>query len=304
MDRVDCSAVYIDDRVRSEGWVSRRSSSASAVASDSSILSDAAPSLRSDVQLLLLVCKRSTLTCLPPTYHLYHLFARVRAHTHTNTHSLANEITQKTVFLCRSGASFANKLAELGGLGENNSSPLFAFFDIELGRGEESVIARRRINRASWPDFLPPPSPTSMRRGFTFSSQSEDFYGLQLLSGVSSDIQLQETPSLIIPIAVLRAASPSGPSTPDPDHVAELQHRNHLLPDPEMVSRCLDAGAVEVLTTPLEKARVQGLFVLACRTLKTAQRQQARFLGRKKSRKHSWVGVHNEQPYAYLREAM
>lgn len=207
---------------------------------------------------------------------------------------------KKIVFLCRTGASFANKLAELGGLGENNSSPLFAFFDIELG-SEESVIARRKTNRASWPDFLPP-SPTSMRRGFTFSSQSEDFYGLQLLSGVSSDIQLQETPSLIIPIAVLRAASPSAPTTPD--HAAELQHRNHLLPDPEMVSRCLDAGAVEVLTTPLEKARVQGLFVLAYRTLKTAQRQQARFLGRKKSRKHSWVGVHNEQPYAYLREAM
>lgn len=59
MDRVDCSAVYIDDRVKSEGWVSRRSSSASAVAYESSILSDVSQSLRSDVQLLLLVCKKS-----------------------------------------------------------------------------------------------------------------------------------------------------------------------------------------------------------------------------------------------------
>lgn len=59
MERVDCSAVYIDDRVNSEGWVSRRSSSASAVAFDSPILSDVPQSLRSDVQLLLLVCKKS-----------------------------------------------------------------------------------------------------------------------------------------------------------------------------------------------------------------------------------------------------
>lgn len=175
---------------------------------------------------------------------------------------------------------------------------MFAFFDIELG-SKESVVARRKVNRASWPDFLPP-SPKSMRRGFTFSSQSEDSYGLQLLSGVSSDIQLQETSGLIMPIAVLRSTS----SGPHPDNAAELQHHNHLLPDPQLVSKCLDAGAWDVLTTPLEKARVQGLAVLACRTLKTAQRQQSRFLGRRKSRKHSWVGVHNEKPYAYLREAM
>lgn len=62
MDRVECSAVYIDDRVNSEGWVSRRFSSASAIASDASpILSDVPQSLRSDVQLLLLVCKKSRL---------------------------------------------------------------------------------------------------------------------------------------------------------------------------------------------------------------------------------------------------
>lgn len=200
------------------------------------------------------------------------------------------------VYLCRSGTSFANKLAEIGEFGENNH-PVFAFFDVELGR-EDSIIARRKANRASWPD-LGPPSPTSLRRGFTFSSQSEESYGLQLLSGLSSDIQLQESPSLIIPIAILRTSCAE-----HPDHAVELQQQNHLLPDPQRISKCLDAGAIDVLTTPLEKARVQGLVVQAYRTQKTAQRQQSRFLARRKSRKHSWVGVHDEQPYAYLREAM
>ena len=202
------------------------------------------------------------------------------------------------VFLCRSGTSFANKLAELGEFGGNLSNPVFAFFDIELG-SEESALARRKANRLSWPDYLPP-SPTSLRRGFSFESQPEESYGLQLLSGVSSNIQLQESPSLIIPIAILRSTSSPEP----PDYALELQHHNHLFPDPQQISKCLDAGAVDVLTTPLEKARVQGLLVQAYRTQKTAQRQQSRFLGRRKSRKHSWVGVHDEQPYAYLREAM
>lgn len=202
------------------------------------------------------------------------------------------------VYLCRSGTSFANKLAEIGEFGENpHTSPVFAFFDVALG-SDDSIIARRKANRASWPD-LGPPSPTSLRRGFTFSSQSEDSYGLQLLSGLSSDIQLQETPSLIVPIAILRTSCAD-----HSDNAAELQQRNLLLPDPEQISKCLDAGAVDVLTTPLEKARVQGLVVQAYRTQKAAQRQQSRFLGRTKSRKHSWVGVHDEQPYAYLREAM
>lgn len=213
---------------------------------------------------------------------------------------LSKRNTDRIVFLCRSGTSFANTLAELGEFG-HNTSPVFAFFDIELDR-DDSIVARRKANRASWPDFLIPSS--SMRRGFAFTSQSEESYGLQLLSGVASDIQLQESPSLVIPIAVLRSTSSSFPSSEHPESARELQHQNHLLPDPEQISKCLDAGAADVLTTPLEKARVQGLMVQAYRTQKIALRHQARFLGRRKSRKHSWVGVHDEQPYAYLREAM
>ena len=54
MDRVECCAVYIDDRVQVERWVYRDSP-------DSLVGDDEPESLGSDVALLLEVCNRSTL---------------------------------------------------------------------------------------------------------------------------------------------------------------------------------------------------------------------------------------------------
>lgn len=170
--------------------------------------------------------------------------------------------------------------------------------------GEETNLARRKASRASWTDTAPP-SPGSIHRTFTFSTQSDEARGLSLLSGVSNDIQAQEGPNLIIPIAILRLPTPdvssdnaaSGPTS-------QPQFQGPLTVEHKQIARCLDAGAVDVLTTPLERSRIQGLVVHAYRTRKTAQREMTRFLARRKQRKLSWVGVHDEQPYSYLREAM
>lgn len=210
-------------------------------------------------------------------------------------------ISLPTVYLCHAGTSFATKLAELNERSDSDCTPVFAFLDIELN-GEESVLARRKASRTSSSDFSPP-SPASQRHAFTFSSQSEESYGLQLMSGVSADIQVQEAPNIIIPVAILRSAGSGIPCTSgQPSDVAASDCR--LSSEAQQISRCLDAGAVDVLTMPLEKSRIQGLLVHAYRTRKTAQKEMSRFLAKRKLRKHSWVGVHDEQPYAYLREAM
>jgi 3',5'-cyclic-nucleotide phosphodiesterase len=207
------------------------------------------------------------------------------------------------VYLCHTGSSFANKLAELSDRAGSDCNPIFAFFDIDFS-GEESNLARRKASRSSWADNAPP-SPGSIHRTFTFSTQSDEARGLSLLSGISNDIQAQEGPNLVIPIAVLRLPSldasidyaGTGPtSSPQSQGPLTVEHKQ--------IARCLDAGSVDVLTTPLDRARVQGLVVHAYRTRKTAQREMSRFLARRKQRKLSWVGVHDEQPYSYLREAM
>lgn len=59
MDRIDCSGVYIDDRVRSERWVRRNSIDASTISSAGSFTSSEEPeALQADVEQLLDVCKQ------------------------------------------------------------------------------------------------------------------------------------------------------------------------------------------------------------------------------------------------------
>jgi 3',5'-cyclic-nucleotide phosphodiesterase len=75
--------------------------------------------------------------------------------------------------------------------------------------------------------------------------------------------------------------------------------------DAQLMLQCLDAGALDVVKSPLDKAGIMGLTVHAYRIYKNAQKEQTGFMAMaKRSRKQSWVGMEEEKPYAYLREAM
>ncbi|CAI7622816.1 unnamed protein product [Penicillium glandicola] len=263
---VDCAGLYIDDRVRSERWVRRSSIDALTISSAGSFpIPEEPETLQADVEQLLKVCRQ--------------------------------------VYLCRNGSSFATKLAELSDRAGSECNPIFAFLEVDFS-GEESNVARRKANRASWTDNAPP-SPGSIHRTFTFSTQSEEAKGLSLLSSVSNDIQAQEGPNLVIPVAILRLATPDTLSdSATTGFIGQSYSQGPLIAEHSQIARCLDAGAVDVLTTPLDRSRIQGLVVHAYRTRKAAQREMSRFLARRKQRKLSWVGVHDEQPYSYLREAM
>lgn len=66
MDGVECSAVYIDRRVVQERWVYQSpTDSSNTSSSDASTFPDEPDSLRSDVEVLLGVCKRS-MSCVSP----------------------------------------------------------------------------------------------------------------------------------------------------------------------------------------------------------------------------------------------
>ncbi|KAL4913908.1 hypothetical protein BDW62DRAFT_213822 [Aspergillus aurantiobrunneus] len=252
VDSIDCSAVYIDPRIQSERWVYQGAPAGTLISSDEP------ESLRSDIEVLLDVCRR--------------------------------------MYLCQAGASLVSKLSELSESAGNSCTPIFAFFDIDLHSEDAASLSRRSTSRGSWQE---PPSPAPLRRGFTFSSRNEGSSDLKLLSGLSTDIQVQDAPNLVIPVAILRPP-PRAPTSASLD----LQQQLPYTPQPLHISRCLDAGAVDVLTGPVDRVRIQSLVVHAYRTRKTALKEQSRFLSRRKLRKHSWVGVHDEQPYSYLREAM
>lgn len=81
-------------------------------------------------------------------------------------------------------------------------------------------------------------------------------------------------------------------------------HGSQVLADTVRLTRYVDAGAVDVLTSPMSKTQIQGLAVHAYRVYREVIREDTAFMAHKQNRKLSWVGVDETRPYAYLREAM
>lgn len=68
--------------------------------------------------------------------------------------------------------------------------------------------------------------------------------------------------------------------------------------------RYLDAGATDVLTSPIAAERIQCLPVHAYRIYKEVSKEDAGSVLTKRNRKLSWIGIEEERPFAYLRESM
>ena len=164
---------------------------------------------------------------------------------------------------------------------------------IDISNDEEQRV--KRISRE-----IKLPSPTLPRRQ-TGDIESSDIYGLRLLSHIVSEIQVKKLSKLIIPIAVIsgfeKSESNLTSSTPNILGSQGLDEGGRLL-------RFMDAGAVDVLISPVTKERAQGLVVQAYRIFKEVTKSDSSFLASKRSRKMSWVGVEEEKPFSYLRESM
>ena len=148
---------------------------------------------------------------------------------------------------------------------------------------------------------------------------SED---LALLKNVSHEIAKGNLSKLVIPVAVIYANDgPSGTSTLPTQHKEDHSTSRRLvlksritegvtysgsddLYNCEDVLRCMDAGAVDVLESPLHEARLQSLIIQAYRFHKEALHERALQIEKKRSRKLSWLGNTEHKPYAYLREKM
>jgi 3',5'-cyclic-nucleotide phosphodiesterase len=118
---------------------------------------------------------------------------------------------------------------------------------------------------------------------------------------VSSEIQSKNFPKLVIPVVILSGLDRDWASNTLP---SPSLHGSQVLTDTVRLVRYLDAGAVDVLPSPLSKDNVHGLAVHAYRVHKEVSREELAFLTTKRNRKLSWVGVNDAKPYAYLREAM
>jgi hypothetical protein len=147
------------------------------------------------------------------------------------------------------------------------------------------------------------PSPTSSRLGRLDTSEPDDIYAMHLLTHISSEISSRNFSKLVVPVVMLTGLNHEEVTSTGPPPSPGL-HASHPLTDTVRLTRYLDAGAVDVLSSPLSKDRIHGLVVHAYRLQKEFTREEASFLTTKRNRKLSWVGVDDTKPYAYLREAM
>lgn len=154
--------------------------------------------------------------------------------------------------------------------------------------------------------------------------QSKGHYGLSLLVQISDAISQTNLSKLIVPIAMLpnRGTEPIdafGTSGSHPHRFSSggpnrasgnigtsgtINQEINATIKPHELLQCLDAGAVDVLTSPLQHSRVKSLPVLAYRAYKDMCQERTTFLATKSLRKRSWVGFEERKPYAYLREDM
>ncbi|KAL1796938.1 hypothetical protein ACET3X_005478 [Alternaria dauci] len=197
------------------------------------------------------------------------------------------------VHICSTGRACLNKIDQLV---SSTKSGIPTFVIIDIPYDEEQRM--KRLSREPRT-----PSPTSSRLARIDTSEPDDIYAMHLLTHISSEISSRNFSKLVVPVVMLSGLGTEEPSSAGPLPSPGLQV-SFSLGDTVRLTRYLDAGAVDVLTSPMSRDRMLGLAVHAYRLQKEFSREEASFLTTKRNRKLSWVGVDDTKPYAYLREAM
>ena len=292
MDPSSCRLAYLDDRFPTDKWLSKGSTSYS-----QDILQSQRMNLPADLQANLDA--------------ILQIFSQGKGLDRISDPGCRG-LTGSAVYICRSGRAFSTKLAEMQEASREDCTPILALFDIapDVRHDYPSTVRNRRQESVSEEDAegLHP-----LHRAYTFTSESDESYGLQLLSRLASDLQVQEDGQIIIPIAITRArpdqASPDDSSSKKSSRpsIASSTSASVRGTDPvesQLMLKCLDAGAVDVVFNRLDHSRVLSFSSHAYRSYKAAKRTQLNFLTNKKTRRQSWVGIEEGKPYEYLREAM
>lgn len=154
--------------------------------------------------------------------------------------------------------------------------------------------------------------------------ESSGLYGLALLEHISAEISASSLSKLVVPVAMIhstelkssasfvsahrRQSRPaSGGITISASSKSASPERGssrNFAADPHRTARCVDIGAIDVLTSPIQKDRLRSLTVHAYRAHKEALKERAELLARKRLRKLSWLGGKDNEPHPHLRETM
>jgi hypothetical protein len=203
------------------------------------------------------------------------------------------------VHVCATGGGCLTKLFELQEGSMLDLKPTLVLLDTPK---DDSIPDRRR--RLSSPS----PSCNSSSENVDIHTPDEDLYGLGLLQKIITEAHLRGMSKLVVPIPVISNSEPEQPYTNGQMTDGTVEPiRLPLAPldtNRQLIRRCLDLGAVDVIICPMSTKCITSLEICAYRAHRDAAKEQSTLLEIRQGRKRSWVGVNEEKPFAYLREAM
>lgn len=194
--------------------------------------------------------------------------------------------------LCATGTSCISKLFELHGSPTSDLQPTVVLIDTPH---DEPIPASHPRSRSTSPRARSPPSEAGIH------TPDDEVYGLSLLQRVITEAHLRSLSKLIVPIPVISNSS-SAVWSDDPSAAASSSEPEAV--DPTLIQRCIDLGAADVIVSPIGANCMTTVGVQAYRAHKEAAQEREAMMEVRRGRKISWVGVSEEKPFAYLREAM
>ncbi|KAI2637354.1 HD-domain/PDEase-like protein [Xylaria nigripes] len=219
------------------------------------------------------------------------------------------------VHLCTTGAQCLEKLVHLHDAALIEVKPTLVLIDTPHdGRLQEPTPT------SSHPSSRPI-SPTNVNDNEEEEEEDDDdvftdLYGIRLLEKIVCETHLRNLSKLVVPIPIvsfhLLRTPPAIDGTDErpfqpayAEYFAESRGPvNSVVTKRSILRRCLDSGAVDVMESPLDVKTLTTLEFHVCRANREAARDQQALIELRRGRKRSWVGMHQEQPFAYLREAM
>lgn len=201
------------------------------------------------------------------------------------------------VYACSSGAACLTKLIELQHACSAVTTPAIVLIDTPH---DEQIPDLHALSASSSYPLDPASSSPEIH------APEEDVYGLNLLQKLITESHLRSISKLVVPVPII--SYPESAVSDDRQTDGALDSPtpplNTLAAHRPLIRKCLDLGAVDVIISPLSSKCVTTLEICAYKAHRDAAREQQELLEITKGRKRSWVGVNQQKPFAYLREAM
>ena len=238
----------------------------------------------------------------------YSLFWRLSAKVSPTrpTHPMFPELMSwaTIVHACRSGVACLDKLLQLLDGPMIDLKPTIVLFD-----APHHDFAQQEPRASSRPAS---PASTTPSRPAEIQAPDEELYGLNLLRKLITEAHLRNVAKMVIPIPIISHPSEEQQQLPTAvgeeiigsSSVRDRRPLTGLAANRPAIKRCLELGAADVILGPLSSKCIATLEMCAYRAHRDAAKEQQALFDIRRGRQRSWVGVNEEEPFAYLREAM